>query len=194
MKIEKIEEKIKNVQSEKRFAHTKGVQYTAMCLAMKYDEDIEKAGLAGLLHDCAKHLRDGKMLSLCEDNNVPVTEVERDNPFLLHGKVGALIARKKFKLTDEDLLNAITYHTTGRPGMSMLEKIIFVADYIEPGRNSATNLKQIRKLAFEDIDLAIVKITSDTLNYLNHKKAAIDPMTRETYDFYMKESVLNVSK
>ncbi len=191
MKTDKIEEKIKKVQSEKRFAHTKGVQYTAMCLAMKYDEDIEKASLAGLLHDCAKHLSDEKLIALCDENDIETTDIERKNPFLLHGKVGALIARKKFKIEDEDLLNAITYHTTGRPGMSMLEKIIFVADYIEPGRSSAVNLRAIRKMAFEDIDLTIVKISSDTLNYLNKKKASIDPMTRLTYDHYMKESVIN---
>ncbi|MCR4787933.1 MAG: bis(5'-nucleosyl)-tetraphosphatase (symmetrical) YqeK [Lachnospiraceae bacterium] len=192
MKIEKIEEKIKKVQSEKRFAHTKGVQYTAMCLAMKYDEDIDKASLAGLLHDCAKHISEEKLLSLCLENDIPVSETEKSHPFLLHGKVGALIAKKKFGLDDEDLLNAITYHTTGRPGMSVLEKIIFVADYIEPGRNSAENLKAVRKMAFEDLDLTIVKITSDTLNYLNKKKAAVDPMTKMTYDHYMKESVINV--
>ncbi|MCR4989868.1 MAG: bis(5'-nucleosyl)-tetraphosphatase (symmetrical) YqeK [Lachnospiraceae bacterium] len=191
MKTEKIEEKLKKVQSEKRFNHTKGVQYTAICLAMRYDEDIEKASLAGLLHDSAKHLSDEKLLSLCAQNHVDITKTEEENPFLLHGKVGALIARKKFGIEDEDILNAITNHTTGRPGMSMLEKIVFVADYIEPSRNTAANLKQVRKMAFEDIDLTICKITSDTLNYLNKKKAAIDPMTRITHDYYMKESVIN---
>ena len=184
MKTDKIEEKIKKVQSEKRFAHTKGVQYTAMCLAMKYDEDIEKASLAGLLHDCAKHLSDEKLIALCDENDIETTDIERKNPVLLHGKVGALIARKKFKIEDEDLLNAITYHTTGRPGMSMLEKIIYVADYIEPGRDKMDRLPEIREAAFTDIDSALKMILEDTINHIKSKGYVMDPMTEKTFLFY----------
>lgn len=192
MKLSKIQKKVEKALSEKRYEHTLGVAYTAAALAMRYGADIESARLAGILHDCAKNLGDEKLISLCEKYELPVSECERTNPFLLHGKVAALIGKKKFKIADEDLLNAVTYHTTGRPGMSLLEKIIFISDYIEPNRDTAPNLTSIRALAFEDIDLCLIKILEDTLNYLNGRRASIDPMTQMTYDYYMKEDVLNV--
>ncbi|MCR5501639.1 MAG: bis(5'-nucleosyl)-tetraphosphatase (symmetrical) YqeK [Lachnospiraceae bacterium] len=191
MKKAKIVEKIRSVQSEKRFEHTMGVSYIACALAMRYDEDPEKAYLAGLLHDSAKHLKDEKLLAIAEKYHLPVSESERREPYLLHGKVGALIAKKTFGIEDKDILNAITYHTTGRPGMSKLEKIIFIADYIEPNRDKAENLPKIRKMAFEDLDLTLLKISEDTLSYLRSRKDRIDPMTEKTYEYYLKECVFN---
>lgn len=191
MKKGKIIEKLKSVQSEKRFEHTMGVSYTAASLAMRYEEDMEKAYLAGLLHDSAKHLKEEKLLSIAEKYHLSVSESERKSPYLLHGKVGALIARKTFGITDEDILNAITYHTTGRPGMSKLEKIIFIADYIEPNRDKAANLPVIRKMAFQDLDLTVLKISEDTLLYLRSGRDGIDPMTEMTYEYYLKECVFD---
>jgi nicotinate-nucleotide adenylyltransferase len=85
---------------------------------------------------------------------------------------------------DEDILNAIRYHTTGRPGMSLLEKIIFVSDYIEPGRESAPNLALVRKLAYENLDSCVLKVLKDTLEYLGTGDAQVDPMTQKTYEYY----------
>lgn len=87
---------------------------------------------------------------------------------------------------DEDILNAITWHTTGRPAMSLLEKIIFVADYIEPSRRPIPELNLIRQLAFTDIDQAVIKILENTLKYLNEKGNPIDDMTQKTYDSYIR--------
>lgn len=184
MKVSKIQKKVKKMLDNKRYIHSVSVAYTASCLAMKYKYNIDKAYLAGILHDCAKQLSDSKALDIISDNNIEISDVEKNNPFLLHGKVGAFIARNKFKIKDEDVINAIAYHTTGRPAMSILEKIIFVADYIEMGRKSAINLELIRSLAFEDIDKCIVKITEDTLKYLKSKNATIDIMTLKTYEYY----------
>ena len=108
------------------------------------------------------------------------------NLFLLDDKAGKYLAQKQFHIEDEDILNAILYHTTGRPQMSMLEKIIYVADYIEPGRKHAPNLPEVRKLAFRDIDAALLQILNDILKYLNDGDNTIDPMTQETYDYYMR--------
>lgn len=191
MKISKIAKKIEKVQSEKRYEHTLGVSYTAGCLAMRYKEDVEKARLAGLLHDCAKHLDEERLLELCDKYKIEVSSVERDNPFLLHGKVGALIAKKKFDIEDDTILDAIAYHVTGKPQMSLLGKIIFVADYIEPNRDFADNLPMLRELAFDDLDLCLIKILECTLNHLNNKKSVIDPTTQKTYDYYMKECLNN---
>ena len=89
-------------------------------------------------------------------------------------------------MTDEEVLSAIRWHTTGRPGMSLLEKIVFVADYMEPGRDSAPDLPQVRKLAFENIDDCVLQILKDTLNYLGTTGADVDPMTQKTYDYYRR--------
>lgn len=194
MKYEKIKRKIQKLQDDKRFEHTLGVTYTSICLAMKYGADIEKAKLAGLLHDCAKQLPSDKLIKICQKNNISISEVEYKNPFLLHGKAGTVLAKKKFKIKDEDIINAIFNHTTGRPNMSLLEKIVFVADYIEPGRSSAPNLMELRKLAFEDLDLCLLKVLEGTLNYLNKNKDSIDPSTQKTFDYYLKEHTNNVNK
>ena len=192
MKYTKIENKLKKVLSEKRYEHTLGVSFTSVCLAMKYGEDIDKARIAGLLHDCAKYLDDDKLISLCEKYDLGISESEKKSPYLLHGKVGALIARKKFQIEDEDIINAITYHTTGRIGMSLLEKIVFIADYIEPQREEIPNLALIRKTAFEDIDLCLIKIFENTFNYLKANNKEIDSTATEAYDYYLKENVINV--
>ncbi len=171
-------------QDSKRFEHTLGVEYTAAALAMRYDCDVWAAQIAGLLHDCAKCLTDEKRLSICKRNKIPITAVEKKNPFLLHAKVGAYLAQKKYGIKDEDILSAIRSHTTGRQNMSTLEKIVFIADYIEPGRTHAPSLAEIRKLAFVDLDRAFLRILEDTLDYLNETGGDIDPMTEETWKYY----------
>lgn len=182
---------MKKVQDAKRFAHTLGVEFTAAALAMRYQADITAAQTAGLLHDCAKCLPEQKELHICEKNQIPITDVEMRNPFLLHAKAGACLARKKYGIRDEEILNAIRYHTTGREGMSLLEKIVFVADYIEPGRNQASNLSEIRELAFTQLDTAVLKILEDTLSYLKKRQGEIDPATEQTYEYYRRRQQSN---
>lgn len=188
--IKKIRKKMEKSLDSKRFEHTLGVAYTACSLAMCYDTDLSKAMTAGLLHDCAKCISDEKKISICEKHNIPINEVERKNPFLLHAKVGSYMAMKQFNIHDQDIINAILNHTTARPGMSQLEKIIYIADYIEPGRKQAPNLIQIRKLAFQNLDLALIRILEDTLHYLKSINAPIDIMTQKTYDFYCAEKTV----
>ncbi len=182
--LKKLRRAMEKIQDGKRFEHTLGVEYTAAALAMRYDCDVRKAQIAGLLHDCAKCLTDEKRLSICRKHNIPITTVEKKNPFLLHAKVGAYLARNKYGIKNQDILNAICNHTTGRQNMSTLEKIVFIADYIEPGRTHAPNLAEIRKLAFVDLDKAFLRILEDTLDYLNDTGGDIDPMTEETWKFY----------
>ncbi len=182
--LESLAETIKCTQKPSRFTHTTGVAYTAAALAMCYGGSMEAALTAGYLHDCAKELAYEESLRICEENHLPVTEVERRNPFLLHGKAGAQLAKTVYGVEDEDILNAIWYHTTGRANMSLLEKIIFVADYMEPSRNQAPNLTEIRQLAFLDLDRAVVRILEDTLSYLNAGGGEVDPATEATLRFY----------
>ena len=185
--LKKLTKAMEECQDAKRFQHTLGVEFTAAALAMKYHVPIRDAQIAGLLHDCAKCLSDAKKLSICSKNELEISEVEIRNPFLLHAKVGSFLAKEQYHIDDVDILNAILFHTTGRPGMSTLEKIIFIADYIEPGRKQAPNLDEVRSLAFEDLDKALVKILKDTLSYLEQWEGEIDPMTRETYNYYCVE-------
>jgi len=182
--IEKIQEKLRLKLKSSRFSHTLGVQYTSACLAMRYAEDVEAAEIAGLLHDCAKQLSDEKRLEICFENHIPVTDIERKYPFLLHGKVGAYYAKTKYCIDNEDILNAIAHLTTGRPAMSMLEKIVFTADYIEPGRDQAPNLEKLRQTAFTDIDLAVCLILRQTLEYLDKTGTETDHQTVKTYEYY----------
>lgn len=169
---------------EKRYEHTLGVAYTAAVMAMYYGVDPIKAQMAGLLHDCAKCMEYDKAITLCEKHNIQITETERKNPLLLHAKVGSYIAMHKYNITDPDIVNSILNHTTGRPDMSLLEKIIYIADYIEPGRRKAPNLDTVRKLAFGNLDEALLMILSDTLQYLKDIHSDIDAMTIKTYEFY----------
>lgn len=182
--LEKYQKKLQRYMDKDRYQHTLGVMYTAASLAMAYHYDIDKAMLAGLLHDCAKNVPNQKKIELCKKNQVEVTEIERENPFLLHAKVGAIIARKKYHVKDEEILHAIAVHTTGVPEMNTLDMILFIADYIEPGRDKAKNLGQIRKMAFQNLEHTVEKILSDTLNYLNNKSGRIDPTTEQTYEYY----------
>lgn len=189
--LKKLRKKVKSGQDLKRFEHTIGVEYTAAALAMRYGCDLNKARTAGLLHDCAKCLSNDKFLSICRKNKIPMTEVERKNPFLLHAKVGAYLAKEKFGIADPDILNAIRNHTTGREGMSLLEKIVYIADYIEPCRKQAPNLSEIRKLAFIDLDQTLLKILEDTLHYLKDTGGEIDPMTEAAWRYMTDLSCRN---
>ena len=182
--LKELRKAMKEVQSSKRFEHTKGVEYISAALAMRYGASMADALAAGLLHDCAKCLTDDKQLSICEKHGLVVTDAEKKNPFLLHSKVGACLAEHKYGIKNKDVLNAIRNHTTGRPGMSLLEKIVFIADYIEPGRKDAVNLTDIRRLAFEDLDRALLYILEDTLKYLEEAGGDVDPRTHETWEYY----------
>lgn len=182
--ISSIRKKLKDTLSKHRFTHTKGVAYTAANLAMRYDYDIEKAFIAGLLHDCAKSMPEEQMVKLCLKNDVEITEFEMQAQYLLHAKAGSIIAKKEFGINDKEILSAIKYHTTGHDNMTMLEKIIFVADYIEPHRKELPNMASIRKACYEDLDLGVYMIARDTLEYLKSQNKAIDETTNLTYKYY----------
>ena len=182
----KMEKKLSKYMDENRFLHTRCVMYTCAALAMKYGYDLEKAQVAGLLHDSAKCIPNQKTLEMCEKHQIVCSTFEKTHPFLLHAKLGAYIAKEKYGVEEEEILNAITFHTTGRAQMSLLEKIVYTADYIEPMRYKAPNLEKIRKLAFEDLDECIYEITKDILSYLGDNSDNIDSMTQIAFQFYEK--------
>ncbi len=168
-----------------RYIHTLGVANTAYALALKWNYPAFTAMVAGMLHDSAKCISDEKRISICEKNNIPITDIEYKYPHLLHGKVGAYYCKNKYDIFDEQISHAITVHTTGCPGMNLLDKIIFVADYIEPGRNKQPRLDILRTTAYNDLDRCVFMILEDTVEYLNNNPDMVDPTTIDTYNYYV---------
>lgn len=189
--IEEIRNKVEIALKDDpmRFKHSIGVADTAACLAMRYNSNIERAYITGLLHDCAKCVADDVKIKECREANLPISQTELESPYLLHSKLGALYARTKYGIDDTEICSAIEFHTTGKPDMSLLEKIVFIADYIEPLRNKAWDLDIIRGLAFEDINEAVYFCLKDTLDYLESKNKPIDEMTSKAFAYYASNRV-----
>ena len=190
MKTIEISRKLRKAMEKElkpdRYEHTIGVAYTAASLAMAHGADVEKALIAGFLHDCAKSLSHEDQVKICEKNNIDITDVERRNHSLLHAKVGMYLARTQYDVYDTEILNAIRWHTTGREDMSLLEKIVYIADFIEPNRKPLENLEKIRKEAYEDIDKCMAHILHDSVVYLKTIDKEIDETTMNAYEFYKK--------
>ncbi len=184
--IQKMSRKLKKELDADRYWHTLGVMYTSTSLAMRYGEDVEKAEVAGLLHDCAKCIPNDRKIRMCKEYGLEISKIELRSPYLLHSKLGAYLAKEKYGVEDEEILGAIRWHTTGRPDMTLLEKIVFTADYIEPNRFKAENLPNIRKMAFYDINQTVYQILEDTLHYLDSGKGEIDEMSRSAYRYYYR--------
>lgn len=192
MEQNEIRKKLKKVLDKGRYEHTEGVMYTAAAMAMAHEYSIEDAMLAGLLHDCAKCIPNDEKIKLCKKNDILITAVEYESPQLLHAKLGAYLAETLYEVNNPEILHAIKVHTTGEPAMSILDKIIYIADYIEPGRDKAPNLEHVRKLAFRDLDVCMAQILQDMIPYLASRNGLIDPMTKMTYDYYKPYLIDNI--
>lgn len=180
-----LQKEVSERLSEKRYLHTLGVAHTSAALALRYGEDMTEAFLAGLFHDIAKPYSDKKMLEKCTKHGIYISEVEQRNPYLLHGKLGAWITEHKFRIEVPEILSAITWHTTGRAGMTNMEKIVFLADYMEPNRPEVPGLSKIRGNAFVDLDQTVYMVLRDTVEYLSSVPGKeMDAQTMEAYWFY----------
>lgn len=176
---------IKPRMPEKRYIHTLGVMETAIELAGRYHEEPKKAEIAAIIHDVAKYADVKWMREIVVKYNLDARLVEWDAE-ILHGPVGAWIAQSEFGIQDEDILNAIRYHTTGRAGMSKLEKIVYIADMIEPNRKFS-GVEHLRKKAQEDLNLAMNACIRHTLAFLVDTKQPIYPVSIECYNDFMRE-------
>ena len=177
---------IKTRMPEKRYIHTIGVMNTAISLAQKYGENMKAAETAAILHDIAKYADEDWMRQIVREHNLDSRLVDWGSE-ILHGPVGAWIAQTEFNITNEDLLNSIRYHTTGRPGMSKLEKIIYVSDMIEPNRKF-DGVEKLREVANSDLDLAVKACTCHTLAYLINSEQQIFPLSLECYNYVISEN------
>ena len=147
-----LRKQLKSKLDPMRFEHSVSVSFTCTALAMRYGYDIQKAELAGLMHDCAKRFTDSELIQKCQKHGVALTEAEIKAPAVIHAKYGAYLAENKYGIQDPEIISAIACHTTGKPDMTTLDKILYIADYIEPRRDKADNLPQMRYLAFQDLD------------------------------------------
>ena len=186
--IDLIKADLKEKLPKKRYEHTLGVAYTASSLAMCYGEDILKAELAGILHDVAKAKKSFELKDDMKGYIDPYTDgdyvalIADKAPQILHAIYAPYLAKKDYKIEDKDILSAIRWHTTGKKDMTMLEKIVFVADYIEPNRKKLPDLDRIRILSFHDISEAVKAIAKSTIEYLGSQGMYIDKFTYELSD------------
>lgn len=165
MDVQKWQSKIESRIGTKRMEHTMRVVETAQKLAAHYGVDVEKAKTAAFFHDCAKIRDEKELLDRAKDYGLVLSEEMKAVPQIIHSYLGAIVAQTDYGINDIDVLNAIRYHTTGRAQMSNLEKIIFLADYIEPGR-SFPGVEQARALAMNNVDEAMLYCLSHTISYL----------------------------
>ena len=186
--FEVMERKLQSALSLPRYIHTMGVVKTAKKLAGRWQADEKKAMTAALLHDCAKDYPEQMKRRFCKEFHVPIDPVMDQAIDLCHGPLGAEVARREYGVTDEEVLNAIRYHTTGRPEMTKLEQIIFIADYIEPNRNPFVGLEEGRVLAYEDLNLAMERILKDTIAYVKQRQRPLHPLSVEAHEYYQKKN------
>ena len=176
--------------SPKRFKHTLGVSETALLLAGKYGVDQEKAKLAGLLHDYARELPMETLLHQAVVLALPVDEIEREEPVLLHVKIGMHLVKQECGVEDDDILQAISLHTTGSSHMSTLAKIIFLADYIEPGRDFE-GVAALRKAAHTNLDKAMLLAYDYTISHIIAKHGFIHPNTIIGRNYLLMQERIN---
>lgn len=183
MDYTKILEWLKNNLNEKRYIHTLGTAECARELAKKYGLDEEKAYIAGLLHDCAKCFSNEKLLDIIH-KNLHVEECEMLNYKTLHAPVSAYIAETEFNVRDKEILSAIRWHTLGKLDMSSFEKIVFLADKIEPNTREKEYSEQIRTLLDEDngLNKALLRCYKETIKSLVKRDLKICILTIEIYN------------
>ncbi|WP_407269507.1 bis(5'-nucleosyl)-tetraphosphatase (symmetrical) YqeK [Radiobacillus sp. PE A8.2] len=169
--------------TKSRFEHTIRVTDTAIELAKIFDASIEKAELAAVFHDYAKYRDKEEMRRWIEQEYLP-KDLLMYHHELWHGPVGALLVKREIGLGDPDILNAIRWHTTGTAHMTILDKVIYLADYIEPGR-SFPGVEEVRELASEDLDAACFEAAKNTISFLMSKNQPIYPDTFHAYNHFI---------
>ena len=184
----RIKAYLKENLSERRYKHTIGVSETAEKLAVLYGADIYKARIAGLSHDLAKEMNIEKQKEVLKQNNFEVSEIEELAPQILHGFVGAILLKSKFGVEDKEILNAIKFHSTGRKEMSILEKIIYIADYIEPNR-VYEGVEKLREITYKSLEDGVLEGLNNTMRIVLDRDRIIHPLTLEARNYLIMEKM-----
>ncbi len=190
MTMKDYEELIGKRMKSARFKHSKNVAKEAVRLAKKYGADAEKAELAGILHDATKETPEDEQMELIARAGIVLTPLERSSHKLWHAISGAAFVQVELGITDEDIINSIRYHTTGRAGMSLLEKVIFIADFTSAERDYE-GVDRMRKVADKSLDEAILEGMSFTIADLAERKLTIAP---DTFMGYNEAAMLKLTK
>ena len=182
--LDDIKARLKKLLPKERFDHSLRVEKEALRLARHYGVSKSKAAIASLLHDCSRYLDRKQMLKQALSWGLKVGPMERFEPKLLHAKLSAVIARKKFKITDRAVLKAIERHTLGAEKMGRLDKILYLADHIEVSRDYK-GVKEVRKLALRDLDAAISRSTGAMISHLLSMNLPIHEQTVKTRNAHL---------
>lgn len=185
MELEEIIEIVRKRLSEKRFNHSQGVMERCEELARKFGYDIEKAKKVGIAHDIAKEIPNEEKVEYARKRNIEVDEVEEENPTLLHAKIGEYICKNELNFTDE-MARAVAAHTTGLPNMTMIDKILFIADRTSKERGFE-DIELIDELLEEDIDKAVLYILDKKIQLQIEKKKSMHPMSIIARNYILKE-------
>ncbi len=183
MNTDSINSYIEKNFSEKRKIHTEGVRTTAIALAEKYGADKEKAEVAALFHDMYRGVSEDVLNYYVKHLNLDKKYMNNRN--LAHGKIAAIVMERDYGIRDTDIINAVSYHTTGRAGMSLLEKIIYIADAVEPGRNYP-GVEDVRVLAWQDLDRACLLSLERTIDFVRSQGNFLDSDTIEARDYLLE--------
>jgi predicted HD superfamily hydrolase involved in NAD metabolism len=181
-KLENAEAFARSRLSEGRFDHTSRVADTAADLARVHGLDEDRARLSALIHDAARETGREEFLNLAQEWNLPVGEPERQSPKLLHGPVAAEVARRELGVDDEEVLEAVRAHTTGKPGMGPLALVLYVADKIEPARDYPS-VERLRRLAQEDLHMAATESLRRAIAHNEERDKAIHPASLKTLEW-----------
>lgn len=171
---------------ESRLNHILRVEQMSIDLAKHHNLNVEKAALAGLMHDLAKYFKPQKLLEMARAEGLDIDPVSEANPHLLHADASAIIARDRFGVEDEEVLQAIANHTLGRPEMSKLSCIVFLADTLEPGRGDTPELEALRKQSYQDLNHAVWLSCDYSLQYLLLTQRLIHPRTVATRNWFLQ--------
>ncbi|AHM56463.1 metal dependent phosphohydrolase [Peptoclostridium acidaminophilum DSM 3953] len=186
MNICDMSEKLKGMLSHKRYKHTMGVLSVARRLAERYNADLEKVELSALLHDCGKDMDSAEMHEYVSRNDIKLDDIEARQLELAHGAVGAYLAMTEFGVADSEVLSAIRFHTTGKIDMTNVEKIVYLADFIEEGRKYP-GVQTLRELSFEDLDSAILLSFDNTIRHVISQKKILHTRTVEARNFILEQ-------
>jgi predicted HD superfamily hydrolase involved in NAD metabolism len=184
---EEIIKKLEATLDRERFEHSLRAEKIALKLAQKYGVNTNQASVAALLHDCARRYGRPELLRQARRLKLKIDPIRRLEPKLFHGEIGAAIAKREFGVRSAGILRAIRNHTTGAPGMSKLEQVIYLADHIEEGRDFA-GVEKLRRLAFKDMGRALLESASAMIVFLLKKGLPVYQPSVETRNYYLVKS------
>ena len=185
MDIESMEEKLRGMLTPKRYIHSLGVMETAVEMAVIFGVDPEKAKLAGLLHDCAKDIDKNKMIPLCKELGVPLDATKKEQKGLIHADLGAKMLETEFGISDPEIMDAVKYHTLGRENMADLEKILYLADCIEPNRKPFEGIEELRRLSKINLNCAMLFAIERSIEYIQHKHKRLHSQTLQAQQYFL---------